>query len=292
MQNYPFLKGSGTALVTPFDQTGNIDYPAFEKLINHNIAGGMEYLVIQGTTGETATLSKEERVASFEFAHKIIANRVPLVIGIGGNNTLELAKEFGWFDLSKAAAVLSASPAYNKPSQEGIYQHYKYLASISPKPIILYNVPGRTASNMAVDTTLRIAKDFKNIIAVKEASGNLGQVMKIIQNKPDGFYVISGDDALTIPIIAIGGDGLISVVSNAYPKETSDMVRFALQNKMADAQKLHYQLLNLIDLLFEENNPAGIKAVLALKNICQNQLRLPLVKVSDPLQKKIHSSIW
>lgn len=281
------LIGAGTALVTPFDSKGKIDYKAFGKLIDHNIKGGIDYLVLQGTTGETATLSKAERIESFNFVYKYIAKRVPLVIGIGGNNTSELLKEFDWFDLSKVSAVLSASPAYNKPSQEGIYQHYKALEKHSPAPILLYNVPGRTASNVTVETTIRIAKDLKNVIGVKEASGNIAQISKIIQHKPKDFLVISGDDGLTVPTIALGGHGVISVVSNALPKELSKMTHLCLKGKYDEAAKIHHSLTDIIELLFAENNPAGIKAALEIIGIGKANLRLPLVKVSDKLNGQI-----
>lgn len=285
------LIGAGTALVTPFDSKGKVDFKAFEKLIDHNIKGGIDYLVLQGTTGETATLSKAERIACFNFVHKYIDKRVPLVLGIGGNNTTELLKEFDWFDLSNVAAVLSASPAYNKPSQEGIYQHYSALSKHSAAPILLYNVPGRTASNVTLETTLRIAKDCKNIIGVKEASGNIAQISKIIQHKPKDFLVISGDDGLTLPTIALGGHGVISVVSNAFPKELSKMTHLCLKGKFDDAAKIHHSLTDIIDLLFAENNPAGIKAALEIRGIGTANLRLPLVKVSVKLHAQIKAAV-
>lgn len=281
------LIGAGTALVTPFDAKGKIDYKAFEKLIDHNIKGGIDYLVLQGTTGETVTLSKQERIESFTFALDYIAKRVPMVIGIGGNNTTDLLKELDWFDLSKVAAILSASPAYNKPSQEGIYQHYQVLSKHSPAPIILYNVPGRTASNVSVETTVRIAKDFKNVVAVKEASGNIAQISKMIQHKPKDFLVISGDDGLTLPTIALGGHGVISVISNVLPKSLSKLTHLSLAGKFEEAAKIHHSLTDLIDLLFAENNPAGIKAALEIAGIGKANLRLPLVKVSEGLHDKI-----
>lgn len=285
------LIGAGTALVTPFDAKGKVDFKAFEKLIDHNIKGGIDYLVLQGTTGETATLSKAERIECFNFVHKYIDKRVPLVLGIGGNNTPELLKEFDWFDLRKVAAVLSASPAYNKPSQEGIYQHYSALSKHSIAPILLYNVPGRTASNVTVETTLRIAKDFKNIIGVKEASGNIAQISKIIQHKPKDFLVISGDDGLTLPTIALGGHGVISVVSNAFPKQLSKMTHLCLKGKFDDAAQIHHSLTNIIDLLFAENNPAGIKAALEIIGIGKANLRLPLVRVSVSLQEQLKKAV-
>ncbi len=285
------LTGVGTALVTPFTDKGNIDYKAFEKLIDHNINHGIHYLVLHGTTGETVTLSKKERIESFNFAIEYINNRVPLVLGIGGNNTYELIKEFEWFDLKKVSAILSASPAYNKPSQKGIIEHYKVLAEYSPSPILLYNVPGRTCSNISAETTINLAKEVKNIIGIKEASGNLNQISYIIHNKPKDFLVISGDDALTLPILSLGGDGVISVLTNAFPKDFSKMIEYIWNEKLEKAQKIHHTYTQLIDLLFAENNPAGIKAALEIIGIGKANLRLPLVNISDALYKKIKEEI-
>lgn len=279
--------GTGVAIVTPFTNKGDIDFPALTKLVEHLIKGRVEYIVVMGTTGESATLSKEEKQQVIAHIVKVNKKRVPLVLGVGGNNTAEIVHSLKKDDLSAFSAILSVSPYYNKPSQEGIYQHYKAIAKASPLPIILYNVPGRTSSNMAWDTTIRLAKDFKNIIAIKEASGNLEQCMKIIKHRPDNFLIISGDDNLTLPMIAAGADGVISVVANAYPKDFSDMVRHALIHDLKTAQKLHYKLLEITEQLFADGNPGGIKHVLALKNITKGNVRLPLVEPNDTVKAKL-----
>lgn len=281
------LKGTGVALVTPFDDNGAVDEAALKRLIQFVIDNGVQYLVSLGTTGETATLSKDEKKAVFELTVQEAAGRVPVVIGIGGNNTKELVDEFSYFDLSKAAAVLSASPYYSKPSQEGIYQHYKALSEATDKPIILYNVPGRTSSNITADTTLRLANDFKNIAGIKEASGNMVQCMHIIKNAPKDFLVTSGDDHLTLPLIACGMDGVISVAANCFPKDFCQMVQYALAGDFEKARLLHYKLLKGNDLLFAENNPAGVKAFLAELGIIKNNLRLPLVPLSQPIHSQV-----
>jgi len=239
--------GTGVAIITPFTGKGEVDFPALTKLVEHLIKGRVEYIVVLGTTGETATLSKEEKELVIKHIIKINKKRIPLVLGVGGNNTAEIVQQLKKDDLSGFEAILSVSPYYNKPSQEGIYQHYKAIANASPLPIILYNVPGRTASNIAWDTTIRLAKEFKNIIAIKEASGNIEQCMKIIKHRPDNFLIISGDDNLTLPLIASGADGVISVIANAYPKDFSDMVRSALIHDFKTAQKLHYKLLEITE---------------------------------------------
>lgn len=279
--------GTGVAIVTPFTKSGEVDYPALTKLIEHLIKGRVEYIVVLGTTGETATLSKEEKQQVISHIVKTTNKRIPLVLGVGGNNTAELVEQLKKDDLSAFSAILSVSPYYNKPSQEGIYQHYKALAKASPLPIILYNVPGRTASNIAWDTTIRLAKEFKNIIAIKEASGNMDQCMKIIKHRPDNFLIISGDDTLTLPLIASGADGVISVVANAYPKDYSDMVRSALVHDFKTAQKLHYKLLDITEQLFADGNPGGVKVVLDLKKITKTYVRLPLVEPNDHVKAKL-----
>lgn len=281
------LKGTGVAIVTPFTKSDDVDYNALTKLIEHLIKGKVEYLVVLGTTGETATLSTEEKQKVISHVVKTTKKRVPLVLGVGGNNTMELVKKLKSDDLSDFSAILSVSPYYNKPSQEGIYQHYKALSKASPLPIILYNVPGRTASNMAWDTTIRLAKDFKNIVAIKEASGNIEQCMKIMKHRPDNFLVISGDDNLTLPLIASGADGVISVVANAYPKDFSDMVRAALKYDIKTAQKLHYKLMEITEQLFADGNPGGVKVVLEMKKIMQSVVRLPLVEPNDNVKSKL-----
>ena len=279
--------GTGVAIVTPFTTKGDIDFSALTKLVEHLIKGRVEYIVVLGTTGETATLSKDEKKLVIAHIIKATKKRIPLVLGIGGNNTAELVEQLKKDDLSDFDAILSVSPYYNKPSQEGIYQHYKAIAKASPLPIILYNVPGRTASNITAETTLRLANEFKNIIAIKEASGNIEQCMKIIKYRPDNFLIISGDDNLTLPLIASGADGVISVVANAYPKDFSDMVRFALVHDLKNAQKLHYKLMEITEQLFADGNPGGVKVVLAKKKITQPTVRLPLVQPNDTVKAKL-----
>jgi 4-hydroxy-tetrahydrodipicolinate synthase len=284
--------GTGVAIVTPFTAKGAVDFPALTKLVEHLIKGRVEYLVVLGTTGESATLSKEEKQKLVEHIVKVNKKRLPLVLGVGGNNTAEIIETLKKDDLSAFSAILSVSPYYNKPSQEGIYQHYKAISKASPLPIILYNVPGRTSSNIAWDTTIRLAKEFKNIIAIKEASGNLEQCMKIIKYRPDNFLIISGDDNLTLPIIASGGDGVISVVANAYPADFSDMVRHALIHDLKTAQKLHYKLMEITEQLFADGNPGGIKYVLAQKKITGSYVRLPLVEPNDTVKAKLKKLMY
>lgn len=281
------LRGTGVALVTPFKDNMEIDYPALERVIDFVIGNGVEYVITLGTTGETPTLSKDEKIELILFTYEKVADRVPVVVGIGGNNTLSLIKDLETFPLQKAAAVLSASPYYNKPSQEGIYQHYKALAEVSPKPIILYNVPGRTGRNMTAATTLRLAHDFKNIIGIKEASGDMAQSMQILKDKPADFLVVSGDDNLAMPQIACGMDGVISVAANCLPKQFSEMVRLSLKGNFAAAKLLNDQMLEAYDLLFAENNPAGVKAFMTELNLLENNLRLPVV----PLSEGLHTSV-
>ena len=281
------LRGTGVALVTPFKQNMEIDFPALERVINYVIDNGAEYVVTLGTTGETPTLSKEEKIELILFTYQAVADRVPVVVGIGGNNTLSLIKDLETFPLQKAVAVLSASPYYNKPSQEGIYQHYKALAEVSPKPIILYNVPGRTGRNMTAQTTLRLARDVKNIIGIKEASGDLTQAMQILKEKPADFLVLSGDDNLALPQMACGMDGIISVIANCMPKQFAEMVRLSLQHNFSAAKLLNDQMLEAYDLLFAENNPAGVKAFLAELGLIDNNLRLPVVPLSEGLHEAV-----
>ena len=274
------LKGTGVALITPFDNSGQLDFNSLTNLIEHVITNGVDYLVVLGTTGESVTLNKQEKKQVLEHVIKINNERLPIVLGLGGNNTHEILEQIQDIDFTGIKAILSVSPYYNKPTQEGIYQHYKAIAEKCSLPIILYNVPGRTASNILPETTLRLANDFKNIIAIKEASGNIEQAMKIINHKPKDFLVISGDDALTLPMIACGASGVISVVANAYPKEFSNLVNCSLQGDFDCARVTHYHLLEIIDNLFIEGNPAGIKAALKILEITNDTLRLPLVKVS------------
>lgn len=281
------FKGLGVAMVTPFSPSGEIDYPALEKLTEFLIEGGIDYLVVQGTTGESPVLSKEEKQKVLDTVCAKNNGRLPVVFGIGGNNTASVAYDLQNFDLSKVDGILSASPYYNKPTQRGIYEHYAALAAVTNLPIIVYNVPGRTASNILADTTLKLARDFDNIVAVKEASGNMEQIMEIIQHKPEDFLVISGDDAITLPIISSGGDGVISVVGNAFPQQFSSMVHAAMADDMVVARDLHYKMLPIVAPLFQEGNPAGVKEALAELNVMTNNVRLPLVNVSQSLQERI-----
>jgi 4-hydroxy-tetrahydrodipicolinate synthase len=276
---YNLFKSAGVALITPFHKDGSIDFKSLERLIEFQIEKNIGYFVLLGTTGESVTLNKDEKYALQNFAVEIINKRKPIVIGIGGNNTQEVLNCINSANFDSINAILSVCPSYNKPSQNGIFQHYKYISNASPIPVILYNVPGRTGINIKAETTLKIANELKNIIGIKEASGNLGQIMEIINNKPENFLVISGDDALTLPTMAIGGDGVISVIANAYPKEFSKLIQLCLENKFSEAQTIHYKLLDIINAIFLEGSPAGIKAVLEIMKLSSNNLRLPLVPV-------------
>jgi 4-hydroxy-tetrahydrodipicolinate synthase len=282
-----FLLGTGVALITPFKEDGSVDYDSLEKLIDFLINEGVNYLVTLGTTGETPTLSREEKIEIINFTFEKAAERVPVVVGIGGNNTRSVLSDIESFPLEKAAAILSASPYYNKPSQEGIFQHYKAIASATTKPIILYNVPGRTGSNIAASTTIRLANECDNISGIKEASGNMNQCMQILRDKPQEFLVVSGDDNLALAQIACGMRGVISVAANCFPKEFSTMVNAALNDDYTTARGWNNKLLQGYDLLFAENNPAGVKAVLAELGIIQNYLRLPLVPLSQSITKQV-----
>jgi 4-hydroxy-tetrahydrodipicolinate synthase len=281
------FSGTGVALVTPFNSHGMIDFPAVERLVEHVISNGINYLVVLGTTGESVTLSAEEKKELTSFIIKTNAGRLPIVLGIGGNNTAEVVKSLKQGDFDGIDAILSVSPYYNKPNQEGIYLHYKAVAENSPLPIILYNVPGRTGSNISCGTVIRLAKDFQNIIAVKEASGNLSQIMDIIHAKPENFMVISGDDNLTFPMICLGASGVISVVANVYPKQFSDMVQKSLTNELAPARDIHYQLKDFTDLLFADGSPGGAKAALEVMGICSQFVRLPLAPVNQKIYQEI-----
>lgn len=285
------LRGTGVALVTPFTEKGNVDYNSLEKLIDHVIGNGVEYLVSLGTTGETPVLSKEEKKDIAKFTYDKAEGRVPVVVGIGGNNTAETAHELETFPLEKAVAVLSASPYYNKPTQEGLFQHYKALASASPKPILLYNVPGRTARNMEASTTLRLAHEVKNIAGIKEASGDMVQCMKILKDAPEDFLIVSGDDNLALPQIACGMQGVISVAANSHAAVFSSMVHSALSGDFTKAKEINDSLLPVYDLMFAENNPAGVKAFLYEMGIIENNLRLPLVPASSKLHQEIRSLV-
>lgn len=285
------FQGLGVALITPFRANGAIDHAALAKVIEHQITGGIDFLVVMGTTGESATISTEEKKQLLAQVIEVVHNRVPIVFGIGGNNTAEVIEQLQAFDMDGVDAILSVSPYYNKPTQEGIYQHYKALAQVSLRPIILYNVPGRTMSNITAETTLRLARDFKNIIGIKEASGNLDQVGLILKHRPKDFLVISGDDALTLPILAMGGDGVISVIGNGLPEEFARLVHSAMKGDFATARKEHLKLIELITLLFVEGNPGGIKEVLKSLGLCDVHMRLPLVPVSEGTAKKIYHAL-
>ena len=279
--------GTGVALVTPFKKDFSVDTDALTRIVNFVIDGGVEYLVALGTTAETATLTQDEKELVIETIIKVNAGRLPLVLGVGGNNTMQVVEELKSRDFSAFSAILSVSPYYNKPTQEGIYLHFKAIAEASPIPVIIYNVPGRTASNMLPATVVRLAKDFKNIIGIKEAAGDLVQAMKIIQHKPEGFLVISGDDMITLPIVLAGGAGVISVIGEGFPKEFSEMVRLGLQRKVDEAYKIHYLLADGIDMIFEQGNPAGIKEVFKTLALSENIVRLPLVNVNDDLKSRL-----
>jgi len=283
------LIGTGVALITPFKSDLSIDVEALSNLVKEQIANGINYLVVLGTTGESATLSKSEKDLVTNTVIKANSGKLPLVLGIGGNNTAALAEELKFTDLSSFEAILSVSPYYNKPTQEGIYQHYKVISEASKKPVIIYNVPGRTASNVLPATVLRLAQDFKNIIGIKEAAGDIVQAMKLISVLPEGFLVISGDDMVTLPIILAGGHGVISVIGQGLPSEFSKMVQLGLEGKVKEAYQLHYKIMSSIDLIFAEGNPAGIKAMLHTKKACENVVRLPLVKSTDKLLREIEA---
>lgn len=285
------FKGLGVAMVTPFRDNGQVDYAGLEQLIEHQVTGGVDYVVTMGTTGESATLTKAEKKQLLAETIGFVRNRVPVVLGVGGSNTAEVVDALGEFEMDGVDAILSVSPYYNKPTQEGIYQHYRAIAQVALRPIILYNVPGRTGSNITAETTVRLAKDFANIIAIKEASANLDQMGRILKHKPKDFMLISGDDALTLPIIAMGGVGVISVVGNALPGEFGNLVHAALDGDLATARKEHLRLIEVIDLLFAEGNPGGIKYVLKELGICGDAMRLPLVNISEATEKKLYRAL-
>ncbi|HQV74007.1 MAG: 4-hydroxy-tetrahydrodipicolinate synthase [Flavobacteriales bacterium] len=285
------FRGLGVALVTPFRPNGGIDYAGLGTLLEHQITNGVDYVVSMGTTGESVTLTKAEKKQLLATTIELVRNRVPVVLGVGGNSTAEVVETLAEFEMDGVDAILSVSPYYNKPTQEGIYQHYKAIAQVCLRPIILYNVPGRTGSNMTAETTLRLARDFKNIIAIKEASANLDQMGRILKHRPKDFMLISGDDALTLPIIALGGEGVISVVGNALTSEFGALVHAALKGDLATARKEHLRLLELIDLLFVEGNPGGIKHVLKILGICDDTVRLPLVNISEGTAKKLYQAL-
>ncbi|GGZ67489.1 4-hydroxy-tetrahydrodipicolinate synthase [Algibacter mikhailovii] len=283
--------GTGVALVTPFNSDLSIDHNALTDIVNYNIDNGTDYLVICGTTAESVTLTKQEKKDVIETISRASDGRVPLVLGIGGNNTALIIEEIESTDLSQIDAILSVSPYYSKPTQEGVYQHFKAISEASPIDIILYNVPGRTSKNVDVETTLRLANDFDNIIGVKEAGNNMAQYYELIKNKPEGFLVISGDDDLALGVTLAGGAGVISVIGQAFPKEFSDMIRLGLKGEAKAAYELHYKLMDVIGYIFEENNPAGIKAVFEALKLCSAKVKLPLVPASNELKSKINSFV-
>lgn len=285
------LQGTGVALVTPFHKQGTIDFTSLGRLIDHTIEGGVDYLVSLGTTSEYPTLSSQEQLAVVEFTIEKVENRVPVVLGMGGNDTRSLVDKIRQTDMSSIAAILSVAPYYNKPNQKGLYAHFKAVAEASNTPIILYNVPGRCGVNMTAETTLQLANDFSNIIGIKEASGNMAQCMDILANKPQGFTVVSGEDALVLPMIALGAQGVISVAANAYPNIMSELVTHSLKSNMKKARAVHEKLLPFSNAIFDEGNPTGIKAALEIMGICQNNLRLPLVKSSKQLYSKLQTII-
>ena len=285
------LIGTGVALITPFKKDLSVDTEALTNIVHYQIDNGIDYLVVLGTTAETATLTADEKELVISTVIKANNNKLPLVLGVGGNNTHQVVEELKTRDLSDFTAILSVSPYYNKPTQEGIYQHFKAIAEASPIPIILYNVPGRTASNMLPSTVLRLANDFKNIVAIKEAAGDIVQAMKLIQHKPDGFLVISGDDMVTLPMVLAGGAGVISVIGEGFPKQFSAMVRLGLERKVDEAYQIHYQVADAIDMIFEQGNPAGIKEIFHVLGLCENTLRLPLVNVNEDLANRIRQTV-
>lgn len=281
------LRGTGVALVTPFTDQLEVDVDGLIKLVRHVIDGGVDYLVVMGTTAENVTLTKNEKDVVLATVKSVNTENLPIVLGLGGNNTHEVILQIEQQSFDGVAAILSVSPYYNKPSQEGIYQHYSALSMASPVPILLYNVPGRTGSNMSVSTVMRLANDFSNIIGIKEAAGDMDQVLRMLKERPEGFLVISGDDLLALPLITAGGDGVISVIGQGLPSQFTQMVNNGLQGNNSEAYKDHFEMIPIIDMIFEEGNPAGIKSLLNHKRICGAKVRLPLVEVTKNLDAKI-----
>ncbi|RLD86087.1 MAG: 4-hydroxy-tetrahydrodipicolinate synthase [Bacteroidetes bacterium] len=281
------FQGTGVAIITPFNKEKQVDYQALEKLLEHIINGGVDFIVSMGTTSEAATLTEEEKEQVLSKVLRVVDNRKPVVLGIGGNNTQKVVETLKNTNFDQISGILSVAPYYNKPNQRGLYEHFSLIAKYSQRPVILYNVPGRTSSNISAETTLKLAHEFDHIVAVKEASGNFTQIMEIVKNKPDGFKVLSGDDALTLPLISIGVEGVISVVANAFPDRFSTMVRQALQGNLSKAKSIHYELIDIINQLFADGNPAGVKKALSLLNITEDYLRLPLVEVNQDVAEKL-----
>lgn len=288
--NSKFL-GTGVALVTPFKSDLSVDHDALANIVNFNVNNGVDYLVVSGTTGESVTITKQEKKDIIATIAKANKGRVPMVLGIGGNNTAQVIEEIKTTDLSIFDAILSVSPYYSKPSQEGLYQHFKAVSEACPIDVILYNVPGRTSKNMEPETTLRLTNDFKNIIGVKEAGNNVAQYLKLLKDKPEDFLIISGDDDLALGVVLAGGAGVISVIGQAFPKEFSSMIRLGLKGENKESYKIHFKLMDVIGYIFEENNPAGIKAVFEALNLCQDTVRLPLVPASAKLKEKIKNYV-
>ena len=290
MRNNKFI-GTGVALITPFNSDFSVDYNSLEKLVEFNILNGINYLVINGTTAESPTINSFERERIINTVVGVNNNRVPLVLGMGGNDTIRLTKEIISLDLTAISAILSVSPYYSKPTQEGIYQHYSYLAKNISKPIIMYNVPGRTSKNIIPNTILRLANEFESIIGVKEAGGKMSQYLELINNRPDDFLIISGDDDLALKSVTSGGDGVISVIGQAFPQMFSKMIDDGLNNNISSAESINNELCNIISLIFKENNPAGVKFVLSKLNLCNDVLRLPLMSVSKELRSQINEEL-
>jgi len=285
------LIGTGVALVTPFKKDFSIDFEALQRIVNFSIDGGVEYLVVMGTTAENATLTQSEKESVIKAVIEINNGRLPLVLGVGGNNTMQIVEELKTRDFSAFEAILSVSPYYNKPTQEGIYQHFKAIAEASPIPVILYNVPGRTSSNMLPSTVIRLANEFDNVVAIKEAAGDMAQALQLIKNAPKDFLVISGDDMIALPIVLAGGAGVISVIGQGFPKEFSEMIRLGLNRKVNEAFKTQYFLSDCIDMIFEQGNPAGIKHVFQALGVADNTVRLPLVAVDDSLANRLNEFV-
>lgn len=283
--------GTGVAIITPFNTNNSVDYPALERVVEHCINGKVNYIVVLGTTGESVTLNQSEKIEVIDTVVKATSKRVPVVVGIGGNNTQDVIDGIKTVNFNGIDGILSVVPYYNKPNQKGIYEHYKAIAQVSPLPVILYNVPGRTGINMNTETTVSLAHDFKNLVAVKEASGNMQQVMEILRDKPSGFDVISGDDALTFPMLTLGATGVISVIANAFPLDFSTMVEEALSGNYPLARKIHFTYLEVIGAIFTEGNPAGVKAIMHQQELIKNVVRLPLTSVSEKHYQKLNEIV-
>jgi len=291
MKDVKKFRGTGVAIVTPFKNDSSIDFAALGRVVNHVIAGGVNYIVVLGTTGESVTLTKEEKKAVISYVIEVTDSRIPIVVGIGGNSTQEVINCIRHTNMCGVDGILSVAPYYNKPNQRGLIQHFKAIATSSSAPVIMYNVPGRTCSNITSETCIELANECENIVAIKEASGDMAQIMRIIKGKPDNFSVISGDDMMTIPIIACGGSGIISVLANAYPAVTNELVSHALKSNFKSAREIHLRYLEMVELLFIDGNPSGVKAMLNIMNICQNNLRLPLVPVNRTIYTRIQKAM-